>query len=75
LTVTLAHLPNTLCSVWADGQPIGSGTTDGSGVLTMPDGSLHSNIVAGLGGVVISSAAPDASALLTDTLDPILVDP
>src|SRR6266849_2549720 len=33
-SVSLAQLPNTLCSVWADGQPIGTATTDGSGVLT-----------------------------------------
>src|SRR5262249_47778321 len=53
-TVTLAHLPNTPVSVWADGQTIGSGVTDGFGVLTMPDGQPHSNIVAGLAGAVVS---------------------
>ncbi len=54
-SIQLAQLPNTLCSVWADGAFIGSGTTDGSGNLAMPDGSLHANIVAGLAGLVVST--------------------
>jgi hypothetical protein len=63
-TITLAQLPNTLVSVWADGRAIGSGTTDGSGVLTLPDGQAHSNIVAGLSGSVISTTTTSASATL-----------
>jgi len=54
-TVQLSWLPNTLLSVWADGNPIGSGTTDGSGNLTMPDGQSHSNIVAGLAGSIVTN--------------------
>jgi hypothetical protein len=50
----------------------------------MPDGNTHANIVAGLGGVVISQVNPGLDPLLTDPdLDqqlsdqgePILVDP
>jgi hypothetical protein len=54
-SIELPHLPNTLCVVWADGVAIGSGTTDGAGNLTMPDGLEHSNIVAGLGGEIVSA--------------------
>lgn len=64
-SIQLAQLPNTLCSVWADGQPIGSGTTDGSGNLTMPDGLTHSNIVAGLASTVVTNTATSATATLT----------
>jgi hypothetical protein len=56
-TITLSHLPNTLVSVWADGQAIGSGLTNPSGVLALPNGQTHSNIVAGLAGVMISNTA------------------
>lgn len=50
-SITLAHLPNTTVTVWADGRAIGTGTTDGSGVLSpLPDGQAHSVIVAGLAG-------------------------
>jgi hypothetical protein len=62
--IALQHLPNTLISVWADGQPIGSGTTDGSGVLPLPDGQSHSNIVAGLAGQVIADTASSPAATL-----------
>jgi hypothetical protein len=65
-SVTLAHLPNTLVSVWADGASIGSGTTNGSGVLSpLPDGNNHSNIVAGLAGTLISATAAAATTTLT----------
>lgn len=53
-SISLPHLPNTLVTVWADGQSIGTGTTNGAGLLSpLPDNQAHSNIVAGLGGVVI----------------------
>jgi hypothetical protein len=61
-TITLAQLPNTLVSVWADGLSIGSGTTNGSGVLTLPDGQNHSNIVAGLAGAVVTVSEPTYGA-------------
>jgi len=64
-TITLPHLPNTPVSVWADGQAIGSGMTNLSGVLTLPDGQAHSNIVAGLAGAVISNTAASAAGTLT----------
>ena len=49
--------------MWADGAPIGTGTTDGSGRLAMPDGLSHASIVAGLGGTIISgtTSAPSGS--------------
>jgi hypothetical protein len=62
--VTLAHLPSTQVAVWADGRAIGSGTTSASGVLTLPDGQAHSNIVAGLAGAVIASTAASPSGSL-----------
>jgi hypothetical protein len=64
-TLTLSHLPNTLVSVWADGQAIGSATTSASGVLTLPDGEAHSNIVAGLAGAVIANTATSPTGTLT----------
>jgi hypothetical protein len=64
-TIALSHLPNTLVSVWADGRAIGSGTTNASGVLTLPDGQAHANIVAGLAGAVISNTAASATGTLT----------
>jgi hypothetical protein len=63
-TITLSQLPNTLISVWADGRAIGVGTTNASGVLALPDGQAHSNIVAGLAGAVISNTAASATATL-----------
>ena len=63
-SVALAHLPNTAVSVWADGQSIGSGTTDSSGHLTLPDGKTHANIVAGLAGAVVSTTVTSATATL-----------
>jgi len=63
-TVTLAHLPNTLVSVWADGQAIGSGATNASGVLALPDGQAHSGIVAGLAGSVVANTAASAASTL-----------
>jgi hypothetical protein len=64
-TITIAQLPNTPVSVWADGAPIGTGTTNGSGVLSLPDGLSHSNIVAGLAGTVITNTATTATGTLT----------
>ena len=64
-TITLPHLPNTPVSVWADGQAIGSGITNLSGVLTLPDGQAHSNVVAGVAGAVISNTAASATGTLT----------
>lgn len=49
-SVTVSWLPSTLVSVWADGAFIGTATADGSGVVTMPDGETHTNIVVGLAG-------------------------
>lgn len=57
-SISLAQLPNTLVSVWADGAAIGTGTTNAAGVLSpLPDGNPHSNIVAGLAGAVLSESA------------------
>ena len=54
-SITLAQLPNTLVSVWADGAFIGTGTTNGAGVLSpLPDNQSHSQIVAGLAGGQVS---------------------
>ena len=58
-SVRLAQLPNTLCTVWADGLAIGEGLTDGAGNLATPDGLPHSNIVAGLTGEVVKFASDD----------------
>jgi hypothetical protein len=64
--MTLSQLPNTPVSVWADGQFIGTGTTNGSGVLSpLPDGQSHSNIVAGLGGTVVSNTAASPTTSFT----------
>lgn len=64
-SIALPWLPNTLLAVWADGAAIGSGMTDGAGNLAMPDGAAHGNIVAGLGGTVISNTAASPSGTLT----------
>jgi hypothetical protein len=64
-TIQLPQLPNTQVSVWADGQPAGSGMTDGSGHLAMPDGRAHGNIVAGLAGSVVTATASSPTAALT----------
>jgi hypothetical protein len=64
-SVALPQLANTMVSVWADGQAIGSATTDGSGNLTMPDGLSHSNIVAGLSGAVVTATATTTTGMLT----------
>jgi hypothetical protein len=45
-----------------------------AGHLTMPDGALHSNIVAGLAGIVISTNGI-INPLTTSSGGPILVDP
>jgi hypothetical protein len=62
-SVALPWLPNTPLSVWADGAPIGIGTTDAAGGLAMPDGQSHTNIVAGLAGTVVTgtTATPSGS--------------
>jgi hypothetical protein len=59
-SISLAHLPATTVSVWADGAFIGTGSTDSTGLLrALPDGLAHSAIVAGLTGAVQSySGAP-----------------
>ncbi len=62
--ITLTQLPNTLVSVWADGQAIGTATTNGSGVLTLPDGKAHSSIVAGLAGSIVSNTSSTPTAAL-----------
>jgi len=54
--VTIPWLPNTLVTVWADGAAIGTQTTDAAGNCVMPDGNLHSNVVVGLGGTVITGS-------------------
>jgi hypothetical protein len=64
-SVQVPWLPATTLSVWADGTAIGSGTTDASGNLTMPDGLAHSNIVAGLAGSVVTATAASPTATLS----------
>lgn len=52
-SISLPQLPGTTVSVWADGEFIGTGTTDSSGNLSpLPDNEAHTNIVAGLAGAV-----------------------
>ncbi len=63
-SIAIPQLPNTLVSVWADGASIGSGISDGSGNLAMPDGQSHSSIVAGLAGTVVSNTGTSASTAL-----------
>jgi hypothetical protein len=63
-SVQVPWLPATTLSVWADGAAIGSGTTDASGNLTMPDGLAHSNIVAGLTGFVVTATAASPTTTL-----------
>lgn len=63
-TITLAHLPNTTVTVWADGAKIGTGTTDGSGILSpLPDGLNHSVIVAGLAGGTFTYDGAETSTI------------
>ncbi len=59
----LDWLPNTAVMVWADGAFIGSGTTNGSGIVDMPDGNTHSNIVVGLGGSVQTYSGAAAATM------------
>ncbi len=65
-SVMLPWLPNATLSVWADGAPIGTGATDNAGMLAMPDGQSHGNIVAGLAGTLVTSitAAPTGSLVV-----------
>jgi hypothetical protein len=63
-TAQLPWLPNTTLSVWADGASIGTGTTDGSGNLAMPDGRSHGNFVVGLAGAVVTTSATAPTATL-----------
>jgi len=53
-TITAAHLPNTAVRIWADGEDLGTVTTDASGVATLPDAATATTIVAGLGGAIES---------------------
>ena|SRR5579862_301488 len=63
-SITLAQLPNTAVSVWADGAFIGTGTTDNSGVLSpLPDNQAHSQIVAGLTGGQVSYSGDPATTM------------
>jgi hypothetical protein len=64
-SVQIPWLPNTVVSMWADGVSIGSGTTDASGNLAMPDGQNHFNVVAGLAGSVVTVAAGAPTSTLT----------
>lgn len=64
-TLQHAFLPNTAITVWADGQAIGTTTTDGSGNFTMPDNQPHSNVVAGLTGRIVSNTTSTPGAALT----------
>jgi hypothetical protein len=67
-TWRLPQLPLCTVVVWADGAPIGTAQTDADGNFTMPDGNAHANIVAGLGGAVVSAQfSTPASALYLDT--------
>lgn len=52
-TISLPHLPNTSVIIWADGIALGSVTTDGAGLATLPNSATASNIVAGLGGSLV----------------------
>jgi hypothetical protein len=52
LTVTVPWLPNTTVMVWADGSYLGTALSNGAGLIAMPDGQAHSNIVVGLGGAI-----------------------
>jgi hypothetical protein len=63
---TLQHpfLASTTLTVWADGGPIGTATTDASGNFTMPDGNAHANVVAGLAGAVVTSTVTTPVATL-----------
>jgi hypothetical protein len=62
-TVTAAHLPNTLVAIWADGVSLGSVTTNGGGVATLPGGATASNIVVGLGGATATYSGAAVTAL------------
>ena len=54
-SISLPQLPSTAVSVWADGAFIGTGTTNGAGLLSpLPDSLPHSQIVAGLTGATVS---------------------
>ncbi len=64
-TVSLPWLPKTTLSVWADGKAIGTGTTDASGNLTMPDAGTHSNIVAGLAGSVVTTTTASPTTTMS----------
>lgn len=61
-TVQLSWLPSTLVSVWADGAPIGTATTDASGNCAMPDGKAHANIVVGLADLIVRGSTSTVMA-------------
>lgn len=63
-TITAAHLPNTEVAIWADGAYLGTATTNGAGLATLPGGASASEIVAGLAGEVVQAE----SASFTGTL-------
>ena len=67
-SISLPQLPNTLVSVWADGASIGTGTTDGAGSLTLPDGKTHAVIVAGLAGAIVNNTRIDGTTSATLTV-------
>src|SRR6185437_9381473 len=58
----IAWLPSTPITIWADGQSIGTTTTDGSGNFNMPDSKNHSNFIAGLAGAVIVGSVSNPMA-------------
>jgi hypothetical protein len=62
-TITAAHLPNTSVQIWADGVALGSVTTNGAGVATLPGGVTASNIVAGLAGATVSYSGAAVTSL------------
>jgi hypothetical protein len=63
-SITISWLPSTTVSVWADGAFIGTGTTDGSGILSpLPDGLAHTSIVAGLTGGTFTYSGAEASVI------------
>jgi len=62
-SISIPWLPSTTVTVWADGAVIGTGTTDGSGNLTLPDGLTHTSIVAGLAGATFTYSGAAANVI------------
>jgi hypothetical protein len=70
-SVTVSWLPSTQVGVWADGAYLGTAAANAAGVVTMPDGLTHSNIVVGLlGQVYQATAVAPAFNLLTSIAVP-----